>query len=237
MIPPDVHFTMKVNGLVSEGMVRVASSILGLQPGAVVDARQVKAAYHRLQKMVHPDRAHELSGRINTSEAETATQRVTIAYNLVKEGGDHPPPFRVPQMAPPPPPSYRHAPHKRPAPPPPREAWQYETGRDPPPQMHKRPRTPGKAKGSGAASSSAAGADEVATLRRRLREWQEARGMTQAQLLAQLHAHGGGSSYSAGSLSAWLASKVQTQRTSTWFADAARAFLARASPARRRPGP
>ena len=54
---------------------------------------------------------------------------------------------------------------------------------------------------------------------------------------AQLHAHGGGSSYSAGSLSAWLASKVQTQRTSTWFADAARAFLARASPARRRPGP
>jgi len=228
MIPPDVHFTMKVNGLVSEGMVRVASSILGLQPGAVVDARQVKAAYHRLQKMVHPDRAHELSGRINTSEAETATQRVTIAYNLVKEGGDHPPPFRVPQMAPPPPPSYRHAPHKRPAPPPP--------ARPPPP---KRPRTPGKGGAAAASSSSsaAAGADEVATLRRRLREWQEARGMTQAQLLAQLHAHGGGSSYSAGSLSAWLTAKVQAQRTSAWFTDAARAFLARASPARRRPGP
>ena len=54
--------------------------------------------------------------------------------------------------------------------------------------------------------------------------------MTQAQLLAQLHAHGGGSSYSAGSLSAWLASKVQTQRTSTWFADAARAVFGAREP-------
>ena len=176
--------------------------------------------------MVHPDRAHELSGRINTSEAETATQRVTIAYNLVKEGGDHPPPFRVPQMAPPPPPSYRHAPHKRPAPPPPARRAAAQAPADA--RQGRRRRHP--------SSSSAAGADEVATLRRRLREWQEARGMTQAQLLAQLHAHGGGSSYSAGSLSAWLAEGADAAHEHVVRRRGAR-LLARASPARRRPGP
>ena len=51
--------------------------------------------------------------------------------------------------------------------------------------------------------------------------------MTQAQLLAQLHAHGGGSVHRLGSLSAWLTAKVQAQRTSAWFTDAARAFGAR----------
>ena len=223
MIPPDVHFTMKVNGVVSEGMVRVASSILGLQPGAVVDARQVKAAYHRLQKMVHPDRAHELSGRINTSEAETATQRVTIAYNLVKEGGDHPPPFRVPQMAPPPPPSYRHAPPSDPR----RRRRRSLTAAEAPSDA-RQGAAPLLVVGGGGRRRGGDGGGGCAV--------QEARGMTQAQLLAQLRTRRR-LVYSAGSLSAWLTAKVQAQRTSAWFTDAARAFLARASPARRRPGP
>ena len=61
--------------------------------------------------------------------------------------------------------------------------------------------------------------------------------MTQVQLLAQLHTAGRRRlTLSAGSLSAWLASKVQTQRTSTWFADAARAFWRARDVSGRRPG-
>ena len=69
--------------------------ILALETGSIVESHTLRAAFFRLSKATHPDRASALQGHVTEAQMKMAAQKVNAAYSLLKELGN----FTVPSRA------------------------------------------------------------------------------------------------------------------------------------------
>ena len=67
-----------------EPTLALLCEIMGIERGTRVRKGPLRAAFIRIARDVHPDKGQDLLGRVSRSDMEVATQRLNIAWQLLR---------------------------------------------------------------------------------------------------------------------------------------------------------